>query len=136
MIYHLEETYLKKKALRATRQQKAKEKKALKKTYLRSPTAPPQGEPKAVADPQPSHPISEHPPPPHKHLSSARKQDTPKGHYSTLTEINGLCGRTIIQIRLFSNHPTFILRLPPRHKKTPSPHDFTISWISTLGWHE
>lgn len=73
MIYQLEETYLKKAALRATRQQKAKEKKALKKMSLRSPAAPPQGEPNAVAYLQPSHPISEHLPPPHKHLSSARK---------------------------------------------------------------
>ncbi|XP_067288162.1 spermatogenesis-associated protein 16-like [Pseudorasbora parva] len=59
MLYHLEEIYLKKKALRATRQQKAKEKKALKKTSLKSPTTPHQGEPNAVADPQPSHPIRE-----------------------------------------------------------------------------
>lgn len=71
MLYQLEETYLKKKALRATKQQKAKEKKALKKLSLRSPAVPPQGQPNAVADPQPSHPISEHLP--HKHLSSAKK---------------------------------------------------------------
>ncbi|XP_016138245.1 spermatogenesis-associated protein 16-like [Sinocyclocheilus grahami] len=44
MLYQLEETYLKKKALRATRQQKAKEKKALKKLTLRSPSTPPQGQ--------------------------------------------------------------------------------------------
>ncbi|XP_016425516.1 spermatogenesis-associated protein 16 isoform X2 [Sinocyclocheilus rhinocerous] len=44
MLYQLEETYLKKKALRATRQQKAKEKKALKKLSLRSPSTPPQGQ--------------------------------------------------------------------------------------------
>ncbi|XP_042621714.1 spermatogenesis-associated protein 16-like [Cyprinus carpio] len=68
MLYQLEETYLKKKALRATKQ-----KKALKKTSLRNPAAPPQGQSNAVADPQPHHPISEHLPPPHKHLSSARK---------------------------------------------------------------
>lgn len=51
MLYQLEETYLKKKALRATRQQKAKEKKALKKTSPRSPAAPPQGDPNAVSRP-------------------------------------------------------------------------------------
>ncbi len=73
MLYQLEETFLKKKALRASKQQKAKEKKALKKLSLGSPTVPPQGQPNAVAYPQPSHPISEHLPPPHKHLSSAKK---------------------------------------------------------------
>ncbi len=73
MLYQLEETFLKKKALRATKQQKTKEKKALKKLSLGSPTVPPQGQPNAVAYPQPSHPISEHLPPPHKHLSSAKK---------------------------------------------------------------
>ncbi|KAF4107601.1 spermatogenesis-associated protein 16-like [Onychostoma macrolepis] len=73
MLYQLEETYLKKKALRATKQQKAKEKKALKKLSLRSPAVQPQGQPNAVADPQPSHPISEPLPPAHKHLSSAKK---------------------------------------------------------------
>ncbi|CAM4732460.1 unnamed protein product [Leuciscus chuanchicus] len=51
MLYQLEETYLKEEALRATRQQKAKEKKALKKTFPRSPATPPQGEPNAVARP-------------------------------------------------------------------------------------
>ncbi|KAL1265603.1 hypothetical protein QQF64_003630 [Cirrhinus molitorella] len=73
MLYQLEETYMKKKALKATKRQKAKEKKALKKTSLRSPAAPPQDQPNAVDDPQPCHPISEHLPPPHKHLSSVRK---------------------------------------------------------------
>ncbi|RXN22326.1 spermatogenesis-associated 16 [Labeo rohita] len=53
MLYQLEETYLKKKALRATKKQNAEEKKALKKASLRSPVVLPQGQPNALADPQP-----------------------------------------------------------------------------------
>ncbi len=114
MLYQLEETYLKKKALRATKQQKAKEKKALKKLSLRSPAVPPQGQPSGRPSAQSSNKWA---PTPQTLIfcQEVGHSTGPLECHFTLREINGLCGRTIIQICLLSNHPSFILRPSPWH---------------------
>lgn len=131
MLYQLEETYLKEEALRATRQQKAKEKKALKKTFPRSPATPPRGEPNAVVRPS--------------------AQSSNKWEPSTTSQTLIFCQEVGHSTRpllhpdgnkwaLRANHHSDLSFLKPSHirfttQETPLPTPLP-SWLSTLGWHE